>query len=111
MDKHYVLGIDIGGTNFRMGIVDNTYHLDRFERHSSREMLAQNAVDSLVGTIREYLDRNREFPVERVAIGVPGQVARDHSTVYSIPKVQGIQNMDLGKTLTEAPCGAENILI
>ena len=32
MSKSYALGIDIGGTNIRMGIVDTDFELTSYER-------------------------------------------------------------------------------
>ena len=39
MSNRIVLGIDIGGTNLRMGLVDEAYQLTRFERFPSQETL------------------------------------------------------------------------
>ncbi|MBQ6621369.1 MAG: allose kinase [Mogibacterium sp.] len=100
----HVLGIDIGGTNFRMGIVDRAYALSRFERYGCRETLGGegSGVDRLIQVIRDYLDRNADIPVCGIAVGVPGQVSKDHSTVYSIPKVRWIENCELGRLISEA---------
>lgn len=101
MDKMKVLGVDIGGTNIRMGLVDGSYTLTGFERQSTQALLAENAVDHLVGAIRDYLSRTPGAEdVAAVSVGVPGQVGRDKSYVYSVPKVHGLQNTDLGARLS-----------
>ncbi len=102
MNKKYVLGIDIGGTNIRMGIVGEDYKVMNFERDSSKKVLGLDAVSNLSRAISEYLYRAgmREM-ICAVAIGVPGQVGRDNSYVYSVPKIKGFQNTDLGKQLSE----------
>lgn len=102
MDKRYVLGVDIGGTNIRMGIVDSEYAMSDFERRGSQALLSENAVPNLVDAIRGYLslaEHGRE--ISAIAVGVPGQVNKDHSQVYSVPKVQGLENQNLGKALSE----------
>lgn len=102
MEKRYVLGIDIGGTNFRMGIVDNEFALDNFERHRTQETLADNAVENLIKSINEYLDKWKdEYNVEQIVIGVPGQVGKNHSYVYSVPKIQSLQGVELGQLISE----------
>ena len=101
MDKMKVLGVDIGGTNIRMGLVDETYALTGFERRPCQALLAENAIPNLIGAIRDYLDRTPgAADTAALAIGVPGQVSRDKSHVYSVPKVQGLQDTDLGGQLS-----------
>lgn len=103
MDKKVVLGIDIGGTNIRMGLVDSDYQLTCFERQSCQALLHENAIPNLIGAVKEFLARNAaDCTVSAIAIGIPGQVGRDHSYVYSVPKVQGLQDSDLGNTVSAA---------
>ncbi len=97
------MGVDIGGTNIRMGIVSDDGALSCFERQGCQALLSENAIPSLIGALQDYLKRSD--PDGRVicaAIGIPGQVSKDHSYVYSIPKVQGLQNTDLGNRISEA---------
>ena len=95
-----VLGIDIGGTNIRMGIVNEQHELTHFERRPTQELLGNaQAVENLIAAIRDYLERTAEEPVA-VAIGIPGQVARDKSYVYTVPYVQAIQHTDLGNRVS-----------
>lgn len=103
MDKRYVLGVDIGGTNIRMGIVDSENTLSDFERRGSQALLRENAVPNLVNAIRGYLSlAEHGGEISGIAVGVPGQVNKDHSQVYSVPKVQGLENRNLGAELAEA---------
>ena len=86
MDKRYVLGVDIGGTNIRMGIVDSENTLSDFERRGSQALLRENAVPNLVNAIRGYLSlAEHGGEISGSAVGVPGQVNKDHSQVYSVP--------------------------
>lgn len=96
----YVLGIDIGGTNIRMGLVDEAFHLDCFERYACKEVLQNQPLESLAGAIRDYLGRNaagRE--IAAVSVGVPAVVNKNHSYVYSAPNVYGLDSLDLGREL------------
>ena len=103
MNKQYVLGVDIGGTNIRMGIVENGGRLADFERRSCQALLAENTIPNLIEAIKSYLAAVENGDrVAAISIGVPGQVGSDHSYVYSVPKVQGLQNTDLGKAVSEA---------
>ena len=57
-----VLGIDIGGTNIRMGMVDEQCELTHYERRPCQEMLGcETAVENLIAAIQEYLERLPHF--------------------------------------------------
>lgn len=43
----YVIGIDIGGTNLRIGTVDEEGNLTNFERKSSESLVSEGAVENL----------------------------------------------------------------
>lgn len=52
-----VIGIDIGGTNFRLGCVAKDGVLSHFEKKSSASMLKEGAVEILCREIRDYMER------------------------------------------------------
>ncbi|MDO4477887.1 MAG: allose kinase [Lachnospiraceae bacterium] len=103
MKKRYALGIDIGGTNIRFGIVSNDFELICDERRSSQELLGKKGVEGLIEGTRDFLSRNaRDIVVEGIGVDVPGPVSSDHNFVYSVPKLKGLQNVALGSALSEA---------
>lgn len=103
MAEKFVLGVDVGGTNVRLGIVGENYELSHFLRHSTDELQEGDSIARLADMLTSYLDSaGMRGKVCAVSVGVPGQVSRDHSYVYSVPKVQGLQNTDLGSQLTAA---------
>ena len=101
-----ILGIDIGGTNLRMGIVSAAGELSGFERVPTREVLeSSNPPQALCEAIRRYASVHGGLGVvSAIAIGVPAVVAKDHSFVFSTPNISGLDNIDLGKSL-EAELG------
>lgn len=102
-ETKYYLGVDVGGTNVRMGIVNSQLQLTGYERVSCKELLGENAVAQLAAALQDYLHRNDpDGKVCAVSIGVPGAVDKDHNHVYSVPKVQGLQNTDLGSRMAQA---------
>lgn len=100
MKDEFVLGIDIGGTNLRLGAVDRAGTVSFFEKMPSPPILAQNAVENLAAAVRDYLARHSlAGRVAAVSIGVPSTVSRDKSYIYSSPNLLGLQNMDLGREM------------
>jgi allose kinase len=102
MDE-YVLGIDIGGTNLRMGTVTKDGVLSNFERKSSVSLLKENASENLVKEISAYIDRyHLKKQVIGICVGVPATVKKDKSFIFSAPNLHGLQNIDLGRLIREA---------
>ena len=100
MSNRIVLGIDIGGTNLRMGLVDEAYQLTRFERFPSQETLGGGSeVDCLAAKVREYLAGAGVARVDAIALGMPSVVHKNHSYVYSTPNIPGFDEIDLGAEL------------
>ena len=97
-----VIGIDIGGTNLRFGLVDQDGNLEHFEKKSSRSLMDKNAVDNLKEEILRYIE---EYQLNKdeliITIGVPSAVSKDKSFIYSSPNLRGLENMDLGHKLTD----------
>lgn len=98
----YAIGIDIGGTNLRIGTVDENGELTNFERKSSVELLEGDAVKNLGEEILSYIGR---YALGRkiigISVGVPSIVSKDKSFVYSTPNLRGLDNIDLGNLLME----------
>ena len=101
MNEKIILGIDIGGTNLRMGFVDEEYNLRGFERYPTAQTLSgDNPVGSLAAAVRKHCGGREEGPkVSAVALGVPSVVHRNHSYVYSTPNIPGLDGLDLGEKL------------
>lgn len=87
------LGIDIGGTNVKMGIVDATNgRISNFYSHDTSSWRSSgHFIDRLGDAIALQLV---EFPeVKKVGIGVPGLISRDRTTlleITAIPETDGV---------------------
>ena len=100
MDKQLILGIDIGGTNLRMGVVDEDYTLSGFERFPTERIMEGNALDSLAAEVKSYCQRcGLAGQIAIIALGVPSVVHKNHSYVYSTPNIPGLDGIDMGAEL------------
>ena len=98
----YVIGIDIGGTNFRMGAVDKDGKIHYFKQMSSYFLTEGNVVDRMYDEINLYCNEfNLIEKVTRIAIGLPSIVNKDKSFVHSTPNLSGLNNLDLGNMLRD----------
>jgi glucokinase len=87
------LGIDIGGTNVKMGIVEaETGKLSNFYSHDTASWRKSgHFVERLGDAIAIQLLENKN--IQKVGIGVPGLITRDRSTlieITAIPEINGI---------------------
>lgn len=101
MEK-YVLGIDIGGTRIRLGLVNSAYQL-----HSEKsEFMANYDMDhflpSLFEIIRSYItETGCADQLAAISVGVPATVSKDKKVVLSTPNVQGLDNVRLPDALEQ----------
>lgn len=86
------LGIDVGGTNVKMGIVAaDTGNMTDFYSHDTGDWRKSgHFIDQLGDAIAIQLKENPE--VEKIGIGVPGLTSRDRTTlleITAIPEING----------------------
>ena len=86
----YVLGIDIGGTNMRFGLVDGSHRLSAFERQSTRDTFLEDCdpAQKLAACIRGYCGRNLGGKMPKaVSIGFPSTINRARTVVVQTPNI------------------------
>ena len=89
------LGIDIGGTNVKMGIVNaETGNLSNFYSHDTASWRdSGHFVERLGDAIGVQLVENKNL--KKVGIGVPGLISRDRTTLLEITAIPEINNMEI----------------
>ncbi|MGF0039763.1 allose kinase [Peptoniphilaceae bacterium SGI.131] len=97
-----VIGIDIGGTNLRIGTVWDDGRFENFLIKSSK-FLNENRADILLSKeISEYIEKNNlKDRVRAITIGVPSSVSKDKKKIYSTPNIKGLDNVNLTEKLEE----------
>ena len=100
MQKKYILGIDIGGTNFRIGMVSDTYEVEEFKIKRSAVLQDGDFIKNLIQEIKEYLDKYSD-QIEAVGIGFPSCVSKDKKFVYSTPNMKSLDNINITDKLSE----------
>lgn len=96
-DKKYVLGIDVGGTNIRAGLVDEKYELSNFIIESSSQIMDTNeAVNKVLTFINRYIEENsKEKEIIAVSIGFPSTIDRKRKKLLSTPNMKGLNNINI----------------
>lgn len=103
--RNMILGLDIGGTNIRAGLVDARYELRHFEMSSSTELFynGANPMQALDRFIRSYCGRHLDGGMPRaVSIGFPSTLDKAKKRLLSTPNLPGLDDLPVVETLEAA---------
>ena len=100
--ENYTIGIDIGGTNFRIGTVTEDGRVLNFEKNSSRVFDEGDVVETIYENIISYMKRyGITDSVKAVAVGIPSIVSKDKKVIISTPNLRGFNNIRFSDILGE----------
>ncbi|MBF0619662.1 MAG: ROK family protein [Candidatus Omnitrophica bacterium] len=100
--EQYVIGIDVGGTNVKLGIVSAGKAISRAS-FSTQEFIEtpQALIEAIVKAVQSHL-RGRNVDPKRVAgvgIGLPGLVDVERGLVRLLPNIPGWRDVPLKKIM------------
>lgn len=102
MSSELVVGLDVGGTNLRIGLVDENYRLRDFTVESSRSALAgPKSAATLIQRLATYLERVGAVP-KSVVVGFPATVDVTRRVVLSTANVEGFDDVPFADLVEEA---------
>ena len=93
------LGIDIGGTNIKFGIIDDNYCV--LERRSIPTRTEASAAAIIADIIEVCLDLKKAFPYQKIGIGTPGAVDSQHGICIKAANLP-FRNTPIVQTIEEA---------
>lgn len=107
MANNYVLGIDVGGTNCRLGVFEGHELLEemRFEANFSticKENEPLTARQEILMVLAEAIQSVfKRYPsIQSVGIGFPGFIDPVTSVIKTSPNLPGLKNINLAKDLS-----------
>lgn len=94
-----VLGIDIGGTSFRIGAVRADGSLIRFDKIPTASVFCtNNAMHDLASMITTF---SKSIAVDALAIGFPATLNADRSRVVQAPNIPFMENLPVCEVLRQ----------
>ena len=98
------LGIDIGGTNVKFGIVSNKGTLENKVKYPTASVVARTGkfIDGFIECIEEQLEINKNSKITKIGIGLPGLLSKDRTTTQVLQNIPSLNNTNLIKKLSEA---------
>jgi len=102
------LGVDVGGTNIRLAVVDSLGNIGERRQHETR--LSQHhagdagqsaalVLDTLEDAIRPLLERHSD--IQGIGIGFPGFFDNQSGSMLSSPNIPGLRNVPLAESLSK----------
>jgi glucokinase len=102
LTKKFRIGVDIGGTNIKIAIVDLKGHIVYSNSVPTRaEMGYEYTVENIKTTIKECLkeSRNSIESVIGIGFGLPGQIDSEKGIVKLLPNIPGWVNVPLASII------------
>lgn len=91
MSRNAIVGIDLGGTNVRVGKVSG----QELERHHEQRISAHEAEDVVLQEIFHSIDRVFDHDVVGIGCGVPSVVDVERGIVYSVENIPSWRKVHL----------------
>jgi allose kinase len=96
----YVVGIDIGGTYIRIGLVDKENRVSNFERILQNDILKENPPENLSDFIKQYIRRhNVETNVAAVCAVFPASIDKERAVILNAPNINGFNGINVKSVL------------
>ena len=99
--EEVIVGVDVGGTNVRMGAVDRNTVLRYDQIFNSRKLSRVDAVDNLLELTKSYL-RDLSQPVRALSLGFPSTLNKDRSALINTPNLKGFSNVPIRAIFEDA---------
>lgn len=100
-NSHF-LGIDVGGTHLKIGLVDKEGQILDFQKEETT-LYRENPAGfgpKFIAELGKYFEK---YPgVSQVGIGLPGLISKNRNTTLEIPAIPGLNGFNLKQGLSEA---------
>jgi glucokinase len=93
------IGIDLGGTNVRGGIVDGNWNISDYRRETFRNL---GTLEETVGQLIEFIKPLKQDNLTGIGIGVPSVVDLEKGIVYNATNIPSWKRVPLKDILQEA---------
>lgn len=97
-----IIGLDIGGTNVRIGIVNEAGAVSGFEILKSEDLLNENPIGNLALYIKDYILKITDSSkIIGISLGFPSTIDKTRKVVLSTPNLRGMDNVNVVEQLED----------
>ena len=98
-NNKYAIGVDLGGTSIKLGIVTNTGRLiKKISVQTEAEKGPKKVIDNIISGIRELTAKSK-YNIDGIGIGCPGVVTPGKGIVENPPNLPGWEKVNIGKVI------------
>lgn len=100
-NSKYAIGVDLGGTTIKLGIVTNTGRLiKKISVRTEAEKGPKKVIDNIKSGIRELTAKSK-YKINGIGIGCPGVVTPGKGIVENPPNLPGWVKVNIGKIINQ----------
>lgn len=86
-----IVGIDIGGTNFRIGALDSNNNIVNFKKISVKDIFKSGDIlEDIKNVISNHF---KDIKIDGIGIGIPGTLDLERKIIVQVPNIIGMDNL------------------
>lgn len=104
MSKRFIIGIDLGGTNLKLGLLSLNFKIIHREKLRTQKFFRQESLISAIVTgVNEILEARKleRSAILGIGLGLPGPVDEKNGIVHFFPNIPGWKEVGLKKILSK----------
>lgn len=99
--KQYAIGVDLGGTSIKLGIVTNTGKLiKKITVRTESQKGPKKVIGNIIAGVRQLTEKSN-YKISGIGIGCPGVVTPGKGIVEDPPNLPGWKRVNIGKVISQ----------
>jgi glucokinase len=95
----YAIGVDLGGTSIKLGVVTNTGRIiSKISVRTEAEKGPKKVIENIISSIRDMTGKSN-YKISGIGIGCPGVVTPGKGIVENPPNLPGWEKVNIGKIM------------
>jgi glucokinase len=102
MNRKFIIGIDLGGTNLKLAVLDLKYKLTDKEVLSTQQFRKkENLISAIVHSVNRIIENNKlkKRDILGIGLGLPGPIDEKSGIVHFFPNIPGWRGVNLKNIL------------
>ena len=110
--ERFIIGMDIGGTNVRIGAISKENCVHHFQKVYQKDIFVDdNSLDHLIHFIENFISEHAlAGKIDGISIAMPATINKEGTTVMQAPSLVGFDNLNIVSPL-EKYFGIKTILL
>lgn len=93
---NHAVGIDIGGTHIKSGIVDESGKISFYMNHNTKDWIDTG---DFFGKLLQLMNEYREKDIQWFGIALPGLLDAGRNTIFEVPSISSIKGLKFASSI------------